>query len=441
LTYTVHIQNTGDGDAETVWMSDELPAMVTYVTDSLTATMGSFGEAGGVITWNATLGPAGTLLLPDGEGAAITFTVKISPELTQNILITNTAEITGAGTLVKAQADAWAMSRFDVYLPLVFKRWPPIPYKPILYDIGPIPEGTNDYAVRWSHDHDDVTVISYTLQEATDAGFTQLVTNMTISHTPTVTEYEQLFTDKPDGSYYYRVQAHNNYGKGAWSDARSVRVFAVYYDDFSNTGSGWPDDRGKIKDKSGTFHGYWYRGYRDGDYRLYVEDATCLTCDWFIQPQALAPYTPPTDKYCVETRMRFERAHYWANMGLIFGADEGGNTLYAVCLSRDSGDDLGVFWAKQENYWDYMFGCARNKIKDGSLGRSGAGRASWYTVKVSVDGDVAHVYVGGIDKGSRTLNGLSGMQRVGVVGGDGEIPPTDIRYQYFKVTPNAACTP
>jgi hypothetical protein len=268
-----------------------------------------------------------------------------------------------------------------------------------------------------------------------------MVTNFAVPHNPTVTEQEKLFIDTPDGWYYYRVQAHNQYGIGEWSDVKSARIFTVYYDDFSDTSSGWPDDKGKIKDDRGEVHGYWYRGYWDSDYRLYVEDGTCRTCDWFIQPQALAPYRPSTDLYCVETRMRFENAHYWANMGLVFGADEGGNTLYAVCLSRDSGDDLGVFLAKQENYWDHMFGCAKNKLEDGGLGRTDGGRESWYTVKVSVSGDVAHVYVGGLDKGWHTLGGLSEMTRVGVVGGDGEIPPTDIRYEYFRVLPNVACTP
>jgi hypothetical protein len=139
--------------------------------------------------------------------------------------------------------------------------------------------------------------------------------------------------------------------------------------------------------------------------------------------------------------MKFQTGKYWANMGLIFAADEGGYEMYALCLSHDSGDDLGIFLAKQDNYWDGMYGCAKNKFKNGGLGRSGVDRDSWHTVRVSVDGDFIHVYVAGEDKGWRQIEGLSTMTRVGVVGGDGEIPPADIRYQYFRVLPNVTCAP
>jgi uncharacterized repeat protein (TIGR01451 family) len=429
LTYTVRIHNTGDGDADTVWMSDELPPLVTYVTDSLTATMGSFGEAGGVITWNATLGPAGTLLLPDGEGASITFTVQISPELTQNILITNVAEITGVGTIVPAQANAWAIYRFYVYLPVLYKRWPPIPYAPILSLDDP-EVGINDYVISWSHDHPDVSVISYTLEEASNASFTDAI----VVYGGPATEKEII--DQPDGTYYYRVRGYNQYGYGAWSNTESVTVFTVYYDDFDDASSGWPNDKGEMYDDR-----YWRRGYvSSNEYRIYIDQGGPYA--WFYQPDALAPYRPPSDKYCVETRIRFARGGWFANMGLVFGANEANTDLYALCLARDADPDkLGWFLMRSAKYEFPRRGCSGPSYKIEGASRTGTSREGWNRLQIGVDGNTVKVYIGGIYKGQWSMPNLEATTRVGVIGGDYEITPIDIRAGYFKVTPNSDCTP
>jgi hypothetical protein len=323
----------------------------------------------------------------------------------------------------------------------VFKRWPPVPYKTVLYDIDNPPEGVNDYTVRWSHDHDDVNVISYTLQEAADAWFTEMVTNTVIFHTPTVTEYEHLFTDKPDRWYYYRIQAHNEYGTGAWSDIKSVRIFTVYYDDFSDIYSGWPNETKPIKDDQGDIHSYWHRRYYNDQYRIYVEKPTCWFCAWFYQPDALAPYRPPTDKYCVETEVKFEKGAYWASMGLVFGADEANRKIYALCLSRGGEEDpLGGFLMRKDDYDFPKRGCSGPTLKIG-VGSDGTNSLGWRRLQIGVDGDEVKVYMGGNYRGQWTMDGLSSMTRVGVIGGNYEILPVDIRYKYFRVLPNATCTP
>ncbi|MDY7078931.1 MAG: hypothetical protein SXV54_18615 [Chloroflexota bacterium] len=439
LTYTVRITNTGDGDAETVWMTDTLRPEVSYVTDSLTATMGSFGEAGGVITWNATLGPAGTLLLPGGEGAAITYTVQISPALTENALLTNTAGITGAGTLVWVNASANVLYRFDVYLPIVYKRWPPIPYAPILYNIDN-PNQESSYTVSWSHDHPEISVISYTLQEATNSNFSGAV-NYSIPHSGT--ENEKAFTDKTDGTYYYRVRAHNEYGIGEWSNVKSVFVFTAYFDDFNDSNSGWPHEKGPIKDDQGETHGYWHREYHNGQYRILIEQPTCWTCGWFYQPDAMAPYRPPSDKYCIETQIKFEDGAYWSNMGVVIGANDANRKIYAMCMSRGGDPDkLGWFLMRKDDYYFPMRGCSGPTEKVVDVGREiDTSRYGWNLVHIGVDGDNVTVYIDGNFKGQWKMEGLSAMTQIGVIGGDYEILPVDIRYAYFKVTPNADCAP
>jgi len=58
VTYTVRIQNTGDPLAGTLYMTDTLPAGVTYASGTLTATAGTVTSAAPNLYWQGT--PAGT---------------------------------------------------------------------------------------------------------------------------------------------------------------------------------------------------------------------------------------------------------------------------------------------------------------------------------------------------------------------------------------------
>ncbi|HDQ71168.1 MAG TPA: DUF11 domain-containing protein, partial [Chloroflexi bacterium] len=531
LTYTVRIRNSGDAQAPTVWMTDTLPTIPLFNAESLTATRGSFGEAGGVITWNIASWPIGSLLLPEEE-VVLSYTMQVPPTLTENVEITNTAQITGDGALQEVQASVWAVYKRYIYLPLVFKRWPPIPYPPVLSLDDP-GEGNNDYTVRWTHDHPQIDVINYTLEEADNAAFqnaaeyvvehtgvqnekvfndkpdgtyyyrvrgyneygygawsnVKVVTIRTLPYAPALTidgppeggnnytvrwtyehpqvpvvtytlqeatnasfsgatSYiqagsEKVFNNKPDGTYYYRVRGHNAYGDGDWSSVRSVIVNTMYYDDFSNSGSGWPIRTGAMKDFDGNTRGYWHQNYTGGEYRIYIENADGHgPWDWFYQPNALAPYSLSTNKYCVETRVKFQEDGWWANMGLIFGADNANTDIYALCLYRDGDpNNLGWFLIRNDHYDFPKYGCARYNYKIEGVNRSGTSRSGWNKLQVSVNGNNVRVYIGGNYKGSWDMSGLSSKTRVGVIGGDYEITPIDIRFDDFKVLPNQSCTP
>ena len=91
LTYTVYITNTGDEPVWTAWMTDSLPSEVNY-SGGLTATLGTLGRFGDVITWTG-------LLTPD-DVVAITFAAQITDTLNEDASFSfvNTAEITGAGS-------------------------------------------------------------------------------------------------------------------------------------------------------------------------------------------------------------------------------------------------------------------------------------------------------------------------------------------------------
>jgi uncharacterized repeat protein (TIGR01451 family) len=422
LLYTIRITNTGNGTADPASMTDHLPPQVSYVDNSLHVSgPGSANFSDSTIAWSGSLGPS--------EAVTVTFASRIATTLTEDTVFANTAEITGAGSLVTTSVEATAVITSEMWLPFIRLNYPPIA---VLNPI-PAPGDNNAYIVSWQPDL--ACIDQFVLQEALDASFN------TISEVFTTTANSQsVQKGSTVGAFYYRVRADGAWGAGRWSNVESVSI--GYYDNFDDPSSGWPIRSGEIRDDRNELHGHWYTHYYGSDYRIFVEDATCRVCDWFYQPDALAPYSPPSNKYCVETTVRFEEGHYWANMGLVFGANDANTTLYALCLARDSDQEkLGWFLVRQDDYELGKLGCAKPDASIGGGNRDGTSRYGWNRLQVGVDGDVFTVYIGGYYKGQYTMGGLSNMTRVGVVGGDAEIPPIDIRYAYFKVIPNVACTP
>ena len=510
-------------------MTDVLPAEVNYVAGSLDATTGDSGHADDVITWSATLGPSGTLSPP--AEATITFVVETLSSLENNTRFTNTAEITGAGSLVQASVEAEAITTFEMIFPLIFYNYPPIPvlnsiptpvdhsytvswqgvetdidhyvlqqartsdfasieqswtiqqtqtsqvvadvycahyYRvradktsdwgqgpwsnvetglpsapdaPVLSDI-PDPDENNSYTVSWSFAPIDGAVL-YVLQESTDAGFS----NITGEWQTTATS-KFIQKGSTSGTFYYRVRADDDdcWGQGPWSASKSVEVQHVYFDDFSNSGSGWPIVAKEVIPETDT---YYRLRYHSGQYRITIDPGGPPI--WFHQPDALAPYKPPSDKYCVEVKVRFVKGQspyqdwdwypYWGNGGLVFGVNDANTNLYAMCLSIGGGDSMGWFVVNNPGYEYPYKGC--NYI-DGVVGGEPAGAldiTQWHLFQVSVNGDWVTVYIDGVRKGKWKMDGLSATTRVGVVGGDYEITPVDLRFDNFRVIPNAGCTP
>jgi len=525
LTYTVHIVNTGDVPVETAWMTDVLPPEVNYVAGSLDTTTGDSSHADDVITWNATLGPSGTLSPP--AEATITFVVETLASL-DNTHFTNTAEITGAGSLVQASIEAAAISTFKFIFPLIFYNYPPAPVlnpiptpvdhsytvswqgvetdidhyvleqardsgfsnpqvwtttltsqivqdvycahyyrvradkasdwgqgpwsnvktglpsapaSPVLNDI-PDPDEDNSYTVSWSFAPIDGAVL-YVLQESTDAGFSSITGEWQIAGTS-----QSIQKGSTSGTFYYRVRADDNdcWGQGPWSASKSVEVQHVYFDDFSDPSSGWPSVAKEVIPETDSYYRLRYDG---GQYRIMIDPGGPNI--WFHQPDALAPYQPPSDKYCVEAHVRFRRGQspyqdwdwypYWSNGGLVFGVNDANTNLYAVCLSIGGGDSMGWFIVNNPTYEYPYKGC---NYVDGVVGGEPAGAldiTQWHLFQASVNGDWVTIYIDGVRKGKWKMDGLSATTRVGVIGGDYEITPVDLRFDNFKVIPNTGCTP
>ncbi len=102
------------------------------------------------------------------------------------------------------------------YLPLICRRWPPLPDAPVLQDVDKIPEA-DTYTVAWLSPVWGSPIISYTLQESTTLDF-----GASIDYTSALTSH--LIEGQPPDQYYYRVRAHNEWGFGPWSNVISVSV-------------------------------------------------------------------------------------------------------------------------------------------------------------------------------------------------------------------------
>lgn len=132
---------------------------------------------------------------------------------------------------------------FLVYLPIIFKRWPPVPYAPHL---NPITPTGSDFVVTWTYTEltDVPNPTEYQLEQAFDPGFTQGVLAYT------VTGLSRSFTGMAGGTYYYRVRAKNIWGYGEWSNVELVALGRSY--DFTSSTEGWhivrtdEADRGQV---------------------------------------------------------------------------------------------------------------------------------------------------------------------------------------------------
>jgi hypothetical protein len=102
-----------------------------------------------------------------------------------------------------------------VYLPLVSRRWPPLPYTPVLNAISNA-DGDGNYTVSWQS---ALLANTYTLQEDDNASFS----SPTTAYGPGSTTSTAI-SGRSIGTYYYRVKATNNYGDSSWSNVQTVIV-------------------------------------------------------------------------------------------------------------------------------------------------------------------------------------------------------------------------
>ena len=204
------------------------------------------------------------------------------------------------------------------YLPLIFKRWPPIPYAPHLYEIHKQPLD-NAYTLTWSIAASD-TPVTYTLQESTSPDFSSPT-----SYTSPITAYQ--VTGKDIGLYYYRVQGNNVWGPGEWSNTQSAAVLSRH-DDFNNPITGWT-----VRRTSSPYLHLATAFYRDGKLQTGLNDRFDFA---IFSPMIEAPPPP----YRIVLRTRITHLGNELSYGIVFGGN--GGTVCPVDRST-AGNSAGCF--------------------------------------------------------------------------------------------------
>jgi uncharacterized repeat protein (TIGR01451 family) len=230
---------------------------------------------------------------------------------------------------------------FKIWLPRIFKRWPPIPYPPTLYDIDNADQDSN-YVVEWTYDHDTSQVpepTSYTLQESKDAGFPD---NQTTEYTVDDGTSKEI-TSQESGTYYYRARGHNSYGPGEWSEIKQVTVWG-YFDDFSDHASGWPREWSKTRGAM-----YQVKPYEHPDCGP-DKDCKYEDGDGYVIARRKSPSEPyarfgpgveiPSSNYEIEFKSRWFEAQYHATYQIFFDSNKNFDSFYSIkIMIYDPGND------------------------------------------------------------------------------------------------------
>jgi hypothetical protein len=381
---------------------DPSPAGMNYITATAPGSL-IFNTDG--ITWTGNISA--------NESITITLQALAEADLAAGDIITNIATISDGMTPITKSAAVAIGAK--VYFPIIFKRWPPIPYAPVLNAISN-PSHGGDYTVSWESAD---LAITYTLQEDDNSGFSS------------PQDYDvggalsKAFTGKPGGTYYYRVRGNNEWGPGDWSNIESTAV--NFFDDFSNPSSGWPI----------VYNPLYTFSYINGEYQIYIPPDPGDTTTWYDIPAVLAPAQPPAGApYCVSADVHFTSGPQrdqpgWSELyGLIFGTSADLRTIYRLQTNV-----FGDWAALKYTCYTMPYGGIRACDHDITVGDSRDGIATGFGLNhfmVQVNGTTAVFYINHSLKGWATgLNDLPALNRVGILGGAWEISPLYIRFDNF----------
>ena len=297
VQYTIVISNSGDVTA-TVAMTDALDTRLAYA-NGLDAQYlngsGSASESSDVITWSGAL--------QNGGVVTITFNATVTNTAVVGQFITNTAVISGAGSLITPTTSFEIVSPHQIYLPVIFKSPPKLTLQVSR------PNSANQWAASWNSGGNGVT--GYEIQESHDPLFGSL-TATSPGNVGLVNSDSFAYALSTDNVYYYRVRAVAGTMVGPWSDVQ--QAISGFRDDFTDDTNGWV-----VRRMTNVAKSYAKLGTNNeaGNMIILLDDRW----DWFIaSPLAPAPSLP----YAIEYRARVHDAANLVSGGMVFGGDWNG---------------------------------------------------------------------------------------------------------------------
>jgi len=319
------------------------------------------------------------------------------------------------------------------------------PYAPTLQAIDNA-DGDDTYVVRWSYGYTYPSVDTFILEESTNSDMSGAKQYPPVSASTTSRE----FSGKGSATYYYRVKGHNEYGDGPWSSIKRVTsVSNDFYDDFNDPGSGWMRhearcclsgcDNGILQQHPQYKYDLFYDG---GKYHVKIP----LDCrasgnhgdTRHIYPVVFAPGVErPDSRTCVEAKGSFERYDtYWSFFGLVFAASDDKSTVWSLEVN-----DLGDWAVLRRTSYDFPgpnsseYNETRWKEEDWAGGIRPPARAAFRsnTLRAEVEGSNVKLYINGQKVYEFSNSEIRSLEKVGLIGGDWEITPTQIGYDYFHV--------
>jgi hypothetical protein len=271
----------------------------------------------------------------------------------------------------------------EVYLPLILRRWPPLPATPYLLEIDRAPLD-DTYVLDWYNATSDLPE-TYILQESTVPDFSSPT-----HYTTPITSHQ--VTGRSIGIYYYRVRATNIWGSSQWSNARSTTVLSRH-DDFNDPITGWTARRTSSPDLD-----LASTSYEDGKLVTGLHDRFDFA---IFSPMFEAPDPP----YLIRMRTRIDHLANEVSYGIVFGGNRG--TTCPIDRSQ-SGDSDGCFYHYYRLNVIWGGGYLKSQVKriDSHASQKGGGRGtelmSYRDVSDRTDEDrfnvwEIRVYDGGFD--------------------------------------------
>jgi uncharacterized repeat protein (TIGR01451 family) len=113
ITYTISLRNSGCPLTNTVFLTDHIPAGLSYIGDTVSASVGDADYADGSIVWNGALSSTATVVL----------TYAVTAEAEEPTAIRNTAIIDAGEHGTFTCSTTIFVDGVSAYLPIVSRRW------------------------------------------------------------------------------------------------------------------------------------------------------------------------------------------------------------------------------------------------------------------------------------------------------------------------------